>query len=110
MCLDSEGMAPLCQTPPTLDRRDALPDVDTGTRHSLVGKVGRLEGLTWRARDSRHGRTVNRPGSGEVLRLVGLHRERGVDPFLSNRYGQTLVRLAWLIATYPASRFFANLG
>jgi ankyrin repeat protein len=48
----------------------------------------------------------NSPGRGDMIALL---RERGADPRLANKSGQTPVGLARLIANYDVARFFADL-
>jgi len=45
-------------------------------------------------------------GRGELIALL---RERGADPFLVNKSGQSPLGLARLIANYDAAQFFADL-
>ena len=41
--------------------------------------------------------------------MITLLRERGADPRLANKSGQTPVGLARLIGNYDVARFFADL-
>jgi ankyrin repeat protein len=45
-------------------------------------------------------------GAGDMIQLL---RARGADPLKRNRYGQTPVSLARLIANYPVAQWFEDL-
>jgi ankyrin repeat protein len=49
---------------------------------------------------------ANSRGVGDVILLL---RERGADPYVVNKHGQTPLGLARLIANYDVSQFFADL-